>query len=414
MVRTIHSHVYNNDGFKHVTLIIDGKDVIVRLVKLINEKRKTKNGKSTLISKKLNWKNAGKQQIMVDSRGMTLSISDTKGANEIYDGHHMKEMFVEMSDDLKTFFNPNFDCLIMDNHFVSESIKFVKDNEDSGFTVNNLCLPISKERLKKFSSDEIHYKNKHGGYRSIIETETFANFVHKFKRFSNLSKVRTKDFFSFNTQFRVSMVIFNISNYARNYPHFFSDLDINFEDWMVKEFDFPTKPPIITSSPKLIELKNRTSLINQVQIKNLNSIIKGIPNPCDLYDSNINLNNTPNLILINNINNNNNIINNGFNYNNNNNNTINNINNNNNNYINNINNNIINNNNFEDENEDELEKLSIGCKVIFQNEMEGNYLVDCVGEIVFLLSDLVAVKLIGKQDHLVMVCVIIHFDLKLI
>ena len=83
----------------------------------------------------------------------------------------MKEMFVEMSDDLKTFFNPNFDCLIMDNHFVSESIKFVKDNEDSGFTVNNLCLPISKERLKKFSSDEIHYKNKHGGYRSINHSQ---------------------------------------------------------------------------------------------------------------------------------------------------------------------------------------------------------------------------------------------------
>ena len=119
-VRSIHARLYNPPNLSRVTLIVDGKDISVHLQKINNELRKRRSGRSNLISRKLRWKNAGKQQLLMDIRGMTLAISDTKGANEIYVGHQLKEIFSTWDKDIEKIFDPKLDCLIMDNHFTSQ------------------------------------------------------------------------------------------------------------------------------------------------------------------------------------------------------------------------------------------------------------------------------------------------------
>ena len=133
---------------------------------------------------------------------MTLAISDTKGANEIYDGHQLKEIFSTWDKDIEKIFDPKLDCLIMDNHFTSETKEFITQKSSKGYSMKNLCLPIRKESGKKLTRVEREYKNAHGGLRSIIETEKFAFFCNKFQRFSNFNKIRTLNFYSFNIQLR--------------------------------------------------------------------------------------------------------------------------------------------------------------------------------------------------------------------
>ena len=105
-VRLMHAKVFNPPLFKNVTLIVDGKDIAIRLINLNSEKRKTKNWNSTLKGKKLQFKNVGRQQLIMDCRGMTIDISDTKGANEIYDGHHLNQFFKTWNSNGTTYFNP--------------------------------------------------------------------------------------------------------------------------------------------------------------------------------------------------------------------------------------------------------------------------------------------------------------------
>ena len=220
-VRLMHATVFNPLLFKHVTLIVDGKDITIRLINLNSVKGKTKNGKSTLKGKKLQFKNGGRQQLIMDCRGMTIDISDTKGANEIYDGHHLKQFFKTWNSNVTTYFNPLSDCLIMDSHFISETVKFVETTPN--YFVNNLCVPMVKQKNTPLSNEEVDYKKSHGAFRSIIETEKFAQFTKKFKCFGPTNRLFTTDFASFNIQFRVAMVLFDIHNYVNKYPHRFKD-----------------------------------------------------------------------------------------------------------------------------------------------------------------------------------------------
>jgi hypothetical protein len=91
-VRMAHSRTRNPPALRNITLIVDGKDVGVILSNVEREKRIKDNGKTNLSSFKLNFKNAARQQVMIDCRRMTVSISDTVGANEESDGIQCEKM----------------------------------------------------------------------------------------------------------------------------------------------------------------------------------------------------------------------------------------------------------------------------------------------------------------------------------
>lgn len=91
VVRCAHARCHNPEGLKHITLIVDGQDIAVILQKVRKEYIVTKRGKSGLTSFKLDFRNAARQQIMIDVRGMTVAISNSAGANSIYDGHQFSQ-----------------------------------------------------------------------------------------------------------------------------------------------------------------------------------------------------------------------------------------------------------------------------------------------------------------------------------
>lgn len=142
IVRLLHARVFNPPRLNNITLIIDGKDIATNLYRCAKERRVSSGGKSSLTCWKLNYKNAARQQLMMDVRGMTVAISHSSGANEVYDGHQMTTMFDSWGEKIKELFNPETDVLLYDHHFTSEAKKFVKDNEDLGYSSKNITNPI--------------------------------------------------------------------------------------------------------------------------------------------------------------------------------------------------------------------------------------------------------------------------------
>ena len=65
-VRVLYSHLYNPFLFESVTLMMDSKDIVVILSNEESEYRQNKSGKSSLISRKNGWSNAGKTNFVID------------------------------------------------------------------------------------------------------------------------------------------------------------------------------------------------------------------------------------------------------------------------------------------------------------------------------------------------------------
>jgi hypothetical protein len=118
-VRLLYSKVNLPQELNHVTLMVDGKNVHACLTNIDTEYRKNESGVSNLIDRKNMWKIGMKSQVLIDSRNMTILVSEWIGANEEYDGHQFKKMFYDLGDKIPDVFNLNTDNLTFDNHFNS-------------------------------------------------------------------------------------------------------------------------------------------------------------------------------------------------------------------------------------------------------------------------------------------------------
>jgi hypothetical protein len=265
IVRLLHARVYNPPKLKHVTLMIDGIDIRTRLINAAKEERKTKKGKSSLTSWKLDFQTAARQQIMIDVRNMTVSVSNSVGANQIYDGHHMALTFRSWGQQISEIFDPNVDVLMYDNHFTSEANKFVLDNADLGYSTKNIVNPIIKNQ-NGLTAEELELKESISAMRSLIESEKFGKLVSKFKFFSRFTKCRTDSFVKFNVQLHVALVLLDITTYIeRNEDIIHQIIEIDKNDWMEANFDFPCAPEEPPTS-KLVEeflLKSKESHTSQ-------------------------------------------------------------------------------------------------------------------------------------------------------
>ena len=109
--------------------------------------------------------------------------------------------------------------------------------------VTNYCPNVAKKKNINLELDEEQYKRDHSAFRSKIESEYFAIFVKKFRRFSINTTKRTIDFKSFNLELKVACLLFNINKFVMNniilfenyldYHSFYLD-----DDW---DFDYEGK-----------------------------------------------------------------------------------------------------------------------------------------------------------------------------
>jgi len=217
-----------------------------------------------------------KTKELMDSRGQTLFLSSTEGANSIYDGKQIyKDLKKLPKVHLTHIFDPKTDNIAMDNHFPSYIKKFIEKFKDYGYSDKNMTSPIAKKKGIELTNDEELYKLEYSGYRSIQESEKFGNFVSVFKRFSIHNKKQTTNFESFNLQLQVCLVIFNISNYLKRYDYMFKELyeEFNVTDWIKINFDYPYKEEPEIVSDRLIDIEENSSDIYDIQEEFIKDIL---------------------------------------------------------------------------------------------------------------------------------------------
>ena len=90
--------------YNHVTLLIGDKDFLTVLNDLRSDKKLSTNNKSSLTSRKNNYKNGGKVVFLDDVKLNSVAISKIYGCNEKYDGHIAKDMC------LQKYISPHSDC----------------------------------------------------------------------------------------------------------------------------------------------------------------------------------------------------------------------------------------------------------------------------------------------------------------
>jgi hypothetical protein len=148
VVRLLYSRLYNPILFKEVTLFVDSKHYLVKLIENKNEKLKRSTGKSNITSYKYNFKNGLVLQQAIDSRKMTnffglLSL----GANESNDRIGLKlDLFSKELEDINHIIDPKSDCIIADNHY--STILKNEFEKLENYSEKNLCSPMFKEKNK--------------------------------------------------------------------------------------------------------------------------------------------------------------------------------------------------------------------------------------------------------------------------
>jgi hypothetical protein len=264
-IRALYASLNNPHPFKSVTMFIDGKDFVTILSDLSNEKKRTKRGKNSLISRKNSYKNAGKIVFLDDIKLNPICISEMVGANSAYDGHMMIKMNIHKRMD------PSLDCLIFDHHFDSAVADVIeKDTTDGGSLQDcNFCFNIRKKKNIELLPDELEYQERHGGFRSKQETQRNASLVKTFARFSPHCSIRTKKFKTLQLQIKVACVLLALSNEEKRHPDMFADIDFKLEN-----FEYPVEGDDSESSPsksvnELKLLQNNMSLKQEEQFEML-------------------------------------------------------------------------------------------------------------------------------------------------
>ena len=139
----------------------------------------------------------------------------------------MKEM------EIHKYMDPNIDCVIFDNHFISEARKMSNDPNliKKGFGKHNFCQNLTKEKNKSNEEDQQICSNLFSGLRSKIETVRNANLVSKFKRFSKHTTKKVTTFEELYSQTKLAIVLLGISQICYDHNDLFLAIDTNRADY---------------------------------------------------------------------------------------------------------------------------------------------------------------------------------------
>jgi hypothetical protein len=137
-VRILYSKIHNPIKFKPITLMMDSKDFIIIFNETSVDFEENESGKSNLLSRKNNWKNGGKTCFLIDSRNMLVSISNTEGANAIYDSKFYEIM------NIKNIMKPQ-DTLVCDHHFDKGYKELIEKYPNLNLQLKNYCANVYKQ-----------------------------------------------------------------------------------------------------------------------------------------------------------------------------------------------------------------------------------------------------------------------------
>jgi hypothetical protein len=118
-LRILFGHLNNPYLFESVTMMMDSKDIVCLLSDRSNEEELTANEVSTIISRKNNWRSAGKTNFIICCQGYILNISFTTGANDIYDGEYIEKQKVHL-------IMAKNDVMMTDHHYNSGMKEVIK------------------------------------------------------------------------------------------------------------------------------------------------------------------------------------------------------------------------------------------------------------------------------------------------
>jgi hypothetical protein len=181
----------------------------------------------------------------------------------------MRENVAELGEDVKKIVAPESDCILYDAAYEKRLRNFISLNEDLGYSKKNLCSPIVKPAGIQLSPEERELQNHLSSFRSIIETEKFANLVNVFAFFGSQNTKRTKRFRQFNLQLKVCIILLDISTYIKKYESLFKEfITVDYENWTRPEFDyhyFDDSPENMATSKKIDFFRESMAEMNASQ-----------------------------------------------------------------------------------------------------------------------------------------------------
>lgn len=259
-VRAIFSRLNNPNPFKAVTIFADGKDFVTTLNELKIERKKTKKGKSTLLSRKNGFKNGGKIIFVDDVDIYPIAVSRVVGANEKYDGHLFKDMKIFRKIDANT------DNFMFDNHFVSVIDDIIEEANEEGIPLSrdHFTHAIRKNPGLSFNDDEQDYNTIFGQFRSKHESLRMTIG----STFKGLTKGRKSNFEMLYLQINICIILSSISRKCESLPRLFDNIDVA---WIDPNFNYPTEE-ILHTSPSLVELDSFRSNMEKRQEEALLSL----------------------------------------------------------------------------------------------------------------------------------------------
>ncbi|KAG2215273.1 hypothetical protein INT45_004092 [Circinella minor] len=218
------SLINNPDGFKNVTLFIDGHDSKLKYYK-------PSESHSLLYSYKLKGL-AVRTQVIQDMNEIITHVSVSEKCAVGNDD----TMFIQMKLHKKI---SKADCLGIDGGYNLFIQKFKDNAIDAGygFYDRNFLHPIRKEPEQKLTLNETHFNNKFGSFRSSIEAQ-FSMLGSKFERFNNnRAALQISDIKYYNIQFRIACILTNIWQFVDKY-----DIEVQpyHKLWYGKGFEFPS------------------------------------------------------------------------------------------------------------------------------------------------------------------------------
>ena len=224
-IRLLSAKLFNPDGFKNVTLFIDGHD---SKIKYYNPDVSRK----TLYSYKLKQPGV-RTQTVNDPNEMILFVSNSEKCAMGNDG----TMFLKMNLFKKMHIA---DCLAADGGYTLFVEKFKEMSSNSGyeFSDKNFSYPIRREPGTKLTATELTYNKKFGTFRSGNET-LYANLASKFDRFNNnKAAIQISQIEVYNVQMRVAILLMNMCKFVEKFK---IEVQPHHMLWHNDNFEFPTK-----------------------------------------------------------------------------------------------------------------------------------------------------------------------------
>jgi hypothetical protein len=232
--RVICAKTNNPDGFKHVTLMIDGRDVRASLV--------SKHDSIKSYSYKLK-KSGFRTQVCMDINGMIIFVSDAEHCGTNNDGSMLSKI------DLGKFVG-TVDVVALDGVYAQYLSGIINNN--AGLTLKNFMYPVRKQRNMELDDISKRFNDVFGSFRSMVE-DAFSGLSSTFHRFNNRNPIRVSDLSTFTVQLKLASVLYNMKKVVGMGRIEYEELHAR---WMNPRFDYCNSNafgPAISLHPDITE-----------------------------------------------------------------------------------------------------------------------------------------------------------------